>query len=73
MRIAPHSRVRAERVTEYEQAHREVPTEPTGAIRRADTASRTVWRSGPDLFHPVECEDYAALIARLSIDPVDVA
>ncbi|MFJ9504376.1 L-rhamnose mutarotase [Streptomyces anulatus] len=35
MRIALHTRVRADRVAAYEQAHREVPPELTRAIREA--------------------------------------
>ena len=48
MRIALHTRVRADRVEEYERAHREVPAELTGAIRAAGVECWTIWRSGTD-------------------------
>lgn len=73
MRIALHTRVRADRIAEYEQAHREVPEELTTAIRAAGATSWTIWRSGTDLFHVVECEDYAAMLAALEPLPVNVA
>ncbi|MEU2672732.1 L-rhamnose mutarotase [Streptomyces sp. NPDC007164] len=73
MRIALHTKVRADRVEEYEAAHREVPAELTAAIRAAGATSWTIWRSGTDLFHVIDCEDYAALLAELEQLPVNVA
>ena len=73
MRIALHTRVRANRVEEYERAHREVPAELTGAIRAAGVESWTIWRSGTDLFHVIDCADYDAVLARLTALPVNVA
>ncbi|GGV43665.1 L-rhamnose mutarotase [Streptomyces griseoflavus] len=73
MRIALHTRVRADRVAQYEAAHREVPTELTAAIRAAGVTSWTIWRSGCELFHLLECEDYARLLTELEHLPVNVA
>jgi L-rhamnose mutarotase len=73
MRIALHTRVRADRIDEYEAAHRAVPAELTDAIRAGGAASWTIWRSGTDLFHVIECEDYAALLGYLSAQPVNAA
>ncbi|MFG2629088.1 L-rhamnose mutarotase [Streptomyces sp. NPDC048473] len=72
MRIALHTKVRADRIEEYEAAHREVPAELTTAIRAAGAASWTIWRSGTDLFHVIDCEDYAALLAELEKLPVNI-
>ncbi len=73
MRIALHTRVRADRVAAYEQAHREVPPELTRAIRKSSgCTSWTIWRSGTDLFHLLDCEDYARLLAELEELPVNV-
>lgn len=66
MRTALHTRVRAGRIEEYEQAHREVPAELTEAIRAAGCRSWTIWRSGVDLFHLIDCDDYGRMIAQLS-------
>jgi len=73
VRIALHTRVRADRIDEYEAAHRAVPPELTDAIRTAGATDWTIWRSGTDLFHVIECEDYAALLADLSAEPVNTA
>ncbi|MFI8306254.1 L-rhamnose mutarotase [Streptomyces sp. NPDC085927] len=73
MRIALHTRVREDRIAPYEAAHREVPTELTSAIRAAGVSSWTIWRSGCELFHLLECEDYARLLAELESLPVNIA
>ena len=72
MRVALHTKVRADRVEEYEAAHREVPVELTDAIRAAGARTWTIWRSGTDLFHVLECEDYGRLLAELEKLPVNV-
>ena len=71
MRIALHTRVRADRIGEYEQAHAAVPAELTEAIRTAGVTSWTIWRSGTDLFHVLECADYPAMLAALNANPVN--
>jgi L-rhamnose mutarotase len=73
VRVALHTRVRPDRIDEYEAAHRAVPAELTEAIRAGGAKSWTIWRSGTDLFHVIECEDYAALLARLDALPVNRA
>ncbi|WP_329126485.1 L-rhamnose mutarotase [Streptomyces sp. NBC_01465] len=73
MRVALHTKVRADRIEEYEAAHREVPEELTAAIRSAGATSWTIWRSGTDLFHLIECEDYARMLAELEKLPVNIA
>ncbi|WP_028798771.1 L-rhamnose mutarotase [Streptomyces sp. 142MFCol3.1] len=73
MRVALHTKVRADRVAAYEAAHREVPEELTAAIRAAGATSWTIWRSGTDLFHVLECEDYGRMLAELERLPVNIA
>ena len=73
MRVALHTRVRPDRIAEYEAAHREVPPELTEAIRAAGATRWTIWRSGTDLFHVIDCEDYAGLLAALAPNPVNAA
>ncbi|MEU5533477.1 L-rhamnose mutarotase [Streptomyces sp. NPDC020362] len=73
MKVALHTKVRAGRIADYEAAHREVPEELTDAIRACGATSWTIWRSGTDLFHLLECEDYARLLAALERLPVNVA
>jgi L-rhamnose mutarotase len=73
MRIALHTTVRADRIEEYERAHAAVPAELTDAIRAAGAVSWTIWRSGTDLFHVIDCADYAAMLAALANHPVNLA
>ncbi|MFD3451163.1 L-rhamnose mutarotase [Streptomyces sp. NPDC058691] len=73
MRVALHTRVRADRIEEYEAAHREVPGELAGAIRAAGVHEWTIWRSGTDLFHLLDVDDYPAMIAALERLPVNIA
>ena len=73
MRVALHTRVRADRIAEYERAHAEVPAELTAAIRAAGVTGWTIWRSGTDLFHVLDCADYAGDARRLATSPVNIA
>jgi L-rhamnose mutarotase len=72
MRVALHTRVKAGHEEEYDAAHREVPAELVAAIRAAGVTEWTIWRSGQDLFHVLECDDYARLLAELEHLPVNV-
>jgi L-rhamnose mutarotase len=73
MRIALHTRVRADRIDEYQAAHRAVPPELIEAIRAGGAENWTIWRSGTDLFHVIECDDYPSLLAHLNAQPVNTA
>jgi L-rhamnose mutarotase len=57
---------------EYEAAHREVPPALVDAIRAAGATRWTIWRSGLDLFHVLECDDYERVLAELAELPVNV-
>jgi len=71
MRIALHTRVCADRIDEYEAAHRAVPEQLVDAIRAGGAEAWTIWRSGSDLFHVIDCADYASLLAYLDAQPVN--
>jgi L-rhamnose mutarotase len=73
MRIALHTQVRGDRIREYEEAHMAVPPELTESIRAAGVTSWTIWRSGTDLFHLIDCADYSAMLAALADNPVNAA
>ena len=73
MRIALHTRLKPGAEADYEAAHREVPPELVAAIRAAGAREWTIWRSGTDLFHVIDCTDYAALLAELADLPVNIA
>lgn len=73
MRIALHTRLKPGAEDEYEAAHREVPAELVAAIRAAGATDWTIWRSGLDLFHVIDCESYDLLLERLADLPVNIA
>lgn len=73
MRIALHTRLKPGSEAEYEQAHRQVPPELVRQIRAAGATEWTIWRSGTDLFHVLECDDYAVLLAALEPSPANRA
>jgi L-rhamnose mutarotase len=73
MRVALHTRLRPSRVADYEALHREVPADLAAAIRAGGATSWTIWRSGVDLFHLLECDDPEALFASLAGLPVQLA
>ncbi|MFE6067351.1 L-rhamnose mutarotase [Streptomyces sp. NPDC056525] len=73
MKVALHTKVRADRMEEYDAAHRQVPEELAAAIRAAGVSEWTIWRSGTDLFHVLEVQDYQAVIAALEKLPVNIA
>jgi L-rhamnose mutarotase len=73
MEVALHTRLKPGAEAAYEAAHREVPPELVAAIRAAGARRWRIWRSGLDLFHLVECDDYARLLAELADLPVNVA
>jgi L-rhamnose mutarotase len=70
-KIALHSRLIPGTEDAYETEHAAVWPELITAMHRAGIADWTIWRSGRDLFHLVECDDFDAAIAQLSTDPVD--
>jgi L-rhamnose mutarotase len=72
MRVALHTRLKPGAEAAYEAAHRDIPEELSGAIRAAGVRSWTIWRSGLDLFHVIDCDDYRGMLAKLERLPVNV-
>ncbi|ADB35879.1 protein of unknown function DUF718 [Kribbella flavida DSM 17836] len=70
-RLALHSRLIAGTEQSYEREHARVWPELITVMRAAGIDDWSIWRSGRDLFHLVECDDYEAAVARLADDPVD--
>jgi L-rhamnose mutarotase len=73
MRIALHTKLLPGAEDAYDAAHREVPEELVAAIRAAGAGEWTIWRSGLDLFHVLDCDDYQSLLAALARLPVNVS
>jgi L-rhamnose mutarotase len=70
--IALHTRLKPGKELEYETVHAEIPSELDSALREAGVHSWRIWRSGRDLFHLVEVEDYQAMRAALKDHPANI-
>ncbi|WP_405970656.1 L-rhamnose mutarotase [Streptomyces sp. NBC_00988] len=61
--VALHTRLRPGMEEAYEETHREVPAALVHDLKARGVVEWRIWRHGRDLFHLVECEDYAAFAA----------
>jgi L-rhamnose mutarotase len=68
---ALHSVLRAGRAADYDVVHARIPDELIEAHRRAGIRDWRIWRSGHDLFHLVECDDFAAALEQLEREPAN--
>lgn len=71
-RIALHTRLKAGREADYDRIHAVIPAELDGRLRDAGVHAWSIWRSGRDLFHLVEVDDYRAMRISLADDPVNL-
>lgn len=70
--IALHTRLKPGAEQEYADAHAGIPTELVAALNEAGVGNWRIWRSGRDLFHLVEVEDYQAMRRALADHPANV-
>lgn len=70
--IALHTRLRPGKEEEYEAVHATIPASLDAALRSAGVRSWRIWRSGLDLFHLVEVEDYRWMREYLRDHPANV-
>lgn len=66
MKVALHTRLLADGVAGYQEAHDTIPPAIRELLRRGGATSWTIWRNGVDLFHLVECEDWEILQAFMA-------
>lgn len=71
MIVVLHSILRAGREEDYEAAHERIPDDLLEAHLRVGIRDWRIWRSGCDLFHLVECDDFASAIRDLEHDPAN--
>jgi L-rhamnose mutarotase len=71
MKVALHSVLREGEESNYETAHAVVPPDLAASLLAAGISDWTIWRSGCDLFHLVECDDFVAAMNQLGSDPVN--
>ncbi|WP_323373898.1 L-rhamnose mutarotase [Plantactinospora alkalitolerans] len=70
--IALHTRLKPGKEQEYERVHATIPVALDEALREAGVRSWRIWRSGRDLFHLVEVDDYPAMRAALRDHPANI-
>lgn len=71
--IALHTRLKPGKEAEYEAAHARISDELDAALRAAGVSGWNIWRSGRELFHVVEVQDYQAMRKELATHPVNIA
>ncbi|MSS00060.1 L-rhamnose mutarotase [Arthrobacter sp. BL-252-APC-1A] len=71
-RIALHTRLKPGREAEYDAVHATIPADLDAAMREAGVASWRIWRSGLNLFHVVEAQDYTAMRRFLAAHPANI-
>jgi L-rhamnose mutarotase len=70
--VALHTRLREGREADYDRIHATIRAELDAALREAGVHSWRIWRSGRELFHLVEVDDYKAMRAFLAEHPANV-
>ncbi|WP_104087237.1 L-rhamnose mutarotase [Arthrobacter sp. GMC3] len=72
-KIALHTRLKPGKEAEYESVHAAISDELDAAMRAAGVHHWDIWRSGRELFHVVEVDDYQATRKELATNPVNIA
>jgi L-rhamnose mutarotase len=65
MIVALHSIIRPGREEDYDAEHRTVWPELAALLRDVGIADWKIWRSGSNLFHVVDCDDFDTAMAKL--------
>lgn len=73
MRIALHSVIAEGAIDDYRTHHARVPDGLRDLFGVAGIEDWTIWRSGRDLFHLVECEDFDAAMRVVNASPTNDA
>ena len=71
-RIALHTRLAPGKEADYDRIHAVIPVDLDAALRAAGVRAWRIWRDGLDVFHVVECDDYAAMRHALREHPANV-
>ena len=71
--IALHTVLLPGREHEYDAVHEVIPQDVADALREHGVRDWRIWRSGRDVFHLVDVEDYAKMRAGLRDLPANLA
>lgn len=70
--VAVHTRLKSGREEDYDRIHATIPAELDAALREAGVRGWSIWRSGRDLFHLIEVDDYRAMRRQLADHPANI-
>jgi L-rhamnose mutarotase len=73
MRIALHSVLHEGHEDAYDAAHRRIPDALAALFAQVGIHDWVIWRSGADLFHLVDCDDFDQAMGALAAHPVNLA
>jgi L-rhamnose mutarotase len=71
MTVALHSIIREGREHDYDAEHRVVWPELAELLHDCGIDEWRIWRSGRNLFHLVDCDDFDASLAQLDASPLN--
>lgn len=71
MQVALHTTLHPGHEEGYLRDHETIPADLVATFARLGIHDWKIWRSGRDLFHLVECDDFAAAMEALKTDPAD--
>lgn len=70
--IALHTRLKPGAEVDYAAAHAGIPPELVDALNKAGVRNWRIWRSGQDLFHLMDVDDYHAMRLALADHPANI-
>lgn len=70
--IALHTQLKPGAEQDYAEAHAGIPAELVAALKDAGVRNWRIWRSGLDLFHVLDVEDYQSMRHALAEHPANV-
>lgn len=70
-RVVVRTRLRAGREADYDRLHEQIPADLATALREHGVRDWSIWRDGRDLFHLIECDDYAVMRRGLADHPAN--
>lgn len=73
MRIALHSVIAEGAIDDYRTHHARIPDGLRELFGEAGIHDWTIWRSGRNLFHLVECDDFDAAMRAVNASPANDA
>lgn len=70
--IALHTKLKPGQEADYAAAHAGIPAELVAALKEAGVHNWRIWRSGLDLFHVLDVEDYQSMRHALAEHPANI-